>query len=403
MAHEVSTSPTMAAIPVVFVMNPWAASQGDAEGCRTGYGGQGHICDQWQGDQCIGQQHFGVRGASRRGPANKRELRLTTICFQNIPNSYSSKMVCEMFDRRGFKDRYDFLYVPHDFKRLPALVNLGYFFVNFLNHEVALRAWERFVGFREWLMVSDKILAAKWATRTQGQQACIERFRNSPVMHQNVPAECKPVLIENGVAFHLAPTKTNLKMPRFKSGYGLKLTAENDAVSEQVVEDSSFEDPGTREIGATDIANTDVTAERGGGQSVAADRAWDRCFGCDEPFSLFRRRHLCRACGCLCCAECAPRTNNDRFSWQKGEEPTYKRMCMDCAEALGLAPTNVRAELLGQPSRTKVHTKQATVLQGVEALRSTELPVMLKNTFISLERSPSIDRIVHKRTTSFPL
>lgn len=245
-------------------------------------------------------------------------------------------------------------------------------------------------------MVSDKILAAKWATRTQGLQTCIERFKNSPVMHKDVPSDCKPVLIENGVAVHLSPTKTNLKQPRFKSGYNLRL---NDGVSDKAVleEDSSFEVPGSREDSVMDIASTDASTERDCEQSDGCET----CFGCDKTFSVLRRPHQCRACGCLCCAECAPRTSNGLINRLKGaEEPTYKRMCMDCAEALGLAPTNVRAELSGQPLRTK---KEAAVLSSVATLPNTKLPVILKNTFISLERSPSIDRIAFKPTTSFPL
>jgi hypothetical protein len=38
----------------------------------------------------------------------------TTVCFQNLPNDYSTKMCLELLDENGFKDRYDFIYV-HSF------------------------------------------------------------------------------------------------------------------------------------------------------------------------------------------------------------------------------------------------------------------------------------------------
>ena len=39
-----------------------------------------------------------------------------------------------------------------------------------------------------------------WAAKTQGLKACIERYQQSPVMHKNIPDECKPVVLENGVS-----------------------------------------------------------------------------------------------------------------------------------------------------------------------------------------------------------
>lgn len=36
------------------------------------------------------------------------------------------------------------------------------------------------------------------------------------------------------------------------------------------------------------------------------DEASNQCSACDASFGLFRRRHHCRACGQLCCDDCAP-------------------------------------------------------------------------------------------------
>ena len=117
------------------------------------------------------------------------------------------------------------------------------------------------MGFKEWLteqvaansfkFSSDKVMAATWAPTTQGKTACIEGFQNNPVMHEHVPPECKPVLIENDTVVHLIPTQI-IKRPRFKNGYGYKLApfcrdareSSQDSV-EQVCSDSSENGTGT--------------------------------------------------------------------------------------------------------------------------------------------------------------
>ena len=40
------------------------------------------------------------------------------------------------------------------------------------------------------------------------------------------------------------------------------------------------------------------------------DHRTERCLRCQEPFSLFRRRHHCRLCGDVVCATCSPRVRS---------------------------------------------------------------------------------------------
>lgn len=126
--------------------------------------------------------------------------RKTTICFRNIPNNYSTKMVLELMDQSGFKDCYDFIYVPHDFKRLPSLVNVGYFFVNFISHDIAVSALEKLVGFKSWAVKSGKVLDGTWAVKTQGKRACRAHCKYWTKyfthMHQDIPSECKPMMFD---------------------------------------------------------------------------------------------------------------------------------------------------------------------------------------------------------------
>jgi len=140
------------------------------------------------------------KGHGGRGADASQKSLPTTICFRNLPNNYSTKMVLELLDQNGFKDGYDFIYVPHDFKRLPSLVNVGYFFVNFVNHEIAVSALNKLVGFKNWTMLSTKVLEGTWAAKTQGKNACRERCKYFTFMHEDIPAECKPMMFDRSVA-----------------------------------------------------------------------------------------------------------------------------------------------------------------------------------------------------------
>jgi len=57
-----------------------------------------------------------------------------------------------------------------------------------------------------------KLLQVRWA-REQGKEQYVNRWRDSPLVHQNVPEEARPMLFEKGqhVAF---PEPTRTLMPR---------------------------------------------------------------------------------------------------------------------------------------------------------------------------------------------
>jgi hypothetical protein len=359
------------------------------------------------------QGRNGRKQCNVKGKQSHALSEATTICFQNIPNSYNRRMIFELLDANGFKGLYDFMYVPYDFKRLPALANLGYFFVNFTSHKYALQAWLKFVGFNEWLTDSDKVMAATWASRMQGKAACIEKFQNSPVMHEKVPLECKPVLIENGMIVHLTPIKSITKQPRFLNGVGVKLVAKLYGDSQESCPDTVGQvcsngyglESGTAAVHQLDLlttaacAITDSDSDSPARSEDAAftsstsrdngcipDEAPDVCLCCDKAFTMLRRRHRCQACGCLYCAECAPRTG--RF-----------RTCKGCVEGSSLASSSVPMELSKQP-RVKGNSGPLTLLQSF-ALRRTGHLLEVKNTFIDLKLPPSECKMIH--TESLPL
>merc|ERR1712113_82958 len=101
-----------------------------------------------------------------------------------------------VLDLHGFAGRYNFLYLPWDWHRGAGL---GYAFVNFTTHEFALSAGEYFNYFDDWGFKGEKICEVWWSEPLQGLEEHVERYRNSPVMHPEVPEECEPLLFIDGV------------------------------------------------------------------------------------------------------------------------------------------------------------------------------------------------------------
>mmetsp|Transcript_711 Transcript_711/g.1224 ORF Transcript_711/g.1224 Transcript_711/m.1224 type:complete len:298 (-) Transcript_711:351-1244(-) len=134
----------------------------------------------------------------------------TTVMLRNLPNNYSRNMLLDLLDGQGFCGLYDFVYMPMDFSKR---ANLGYAFVNLLTPQVAVKLWEAMDGFLDWSIPTAKVCKVGWSHPHQGLQANLNRYRNSPVMHESVPEEYKPVLFFNGVPQQMPPPTRKLKVP----------------------------------------------------------------------------------------------------------------------------------------------------------------------------------------------
>lgn len=117
-------------------------------------------------------------------------------------------------DSEGFKGRYDFVYLPTDFRTLLAF---GYAFVNMLTSEDANDIMRCLEGFDAWKCDNEgKECDVVWSDPYQGLDANIERYRNSPVMHESVGEKYKPMLFKDGrLAPFPLPTK-KLRQPRIR-------------------------------------------------------------------------------------------------------------------------------------------------------------------------------------------
>jgi hypothetical protein len=145
---------------------------------------------------------------------DQSQKELTTIMMRNIPAQYTRNMLLELLESSGFHGKYDFVYLPMDFRNG---VNLAYAFVNMISHQDAVRLTCQLHGYADWGSERGNGCDVSWAHPNQGLQEHVERYRNSPVMHANTPDEYKPMVFKNGkrVAFP-APTK-QIKAPKLKN------------------------------------------------------------------------------------------------------------------------------------------------------------------------------------------
>lgn len=135
----------------------------------------------------------------------------TTLMFKNLPNDYSRDMLCAMLDSEGFAGLYDFVYLPRDFKKDAGF---GYAFVNWLDHDCAVTAMQRWQGFNRWMVPSRKVLEVVWSNPHQGLDSHVQRYRNSPIMHDQMSDDYKPILLKAGIRVPFPSPTKRLRAPR---------------------------------------------------------------------------------------------------------------------------------------------------------------------------------------------
>jgi hypothetical protein len=115
----------------------------------------------------------------------------TTVMLRNLPCRFTRKDLIRALDQKGFGGAYNFVYLPIDFA---SGMSMGYAFVNLNDGEQTQHFIQRFDGQRHWpRKISIKICQAT-LSHTQGLEANVTRFQNSPVMSDEVPERFKPAL-----------------------------------------------------------------------------------------------------------------------------------------------------------------------------------------------------------------
>jgi hypothetical protein len=135
------------------------------------------------------------------------------VIFRNLPTMCTRDMLTKTLDAEGFAGLYDFVHVPVS---LLDLVGLGYALVNMVDHDSAERARKYFTGFREWPVPASEPCEVRWSSSNQGTAVHIERYRNSPLMHESVPRQYRPALYRNGVLAPFPRPTMRLRPPRVR-------------------------------------------------------------------------------------------------------------------------------------------------------------------------------------------
>jgi len=126
---------------------------------------------------------------------------------------FTQVQLLEELNVGGFAGLYDLVYLPVDFARGATF---DYALVNLVTPEAATELIAKLEAYRDWLQPSDRACQAALSSSREGLASMVDRYRNSPVMHPNVPDEYKPAVFQDGkrVPFP-APTKW-IRFPRIR-------------------------------------------------------------------------------------------------------------------------------------------------------------------------------------------
>lgn len=97
---------------------------------------------------------------------------------------------------------------------LKSFCNCGYASVQFDSARIALQCTKKLQGFDKWSEPSEKRLDVKWSDSAQGLEDNIERYRNSPVMHESLQDEFKPALYERGIRLGFPKPTKAIRAPK---------------------------------------------------------------------------------------------------------------------------------------------------------------------------------------------
>jgi hypothetical protein len=161
--------------------------------------------------------NFNKATPSCQSDATSDTSQQTNVILRNFPNEYTREDLLRLLDDEGFSAAYDFVHLPIDFQKK---FGLGYAVVNMVSHQMALSIWEHFAGFDRWDTPCDTVCEVSWNRPHQGLEAHIERYRNSPLMHDSVPDVYRPAVFDHGLRIEFAAPTTRIRAPRIRHQKG---------------------------------------------------------------------------------------------------------------------------------------------------------------------------------------
>lgn len=140
----------------------------------------------------------------------------TTLTLRNVPATYNRQMFLDLLERQGFAGVVDFIYVPMNFQSGKCL---RYVVINIKSEALHMVApfEAAFQDFRDWQVSCQEACVVERTASQQGLQACIDRYRESPVNHPDMPEFLKPVIFSDGLQHSLPVALTDIKLsPRLQ-------------------------------------------------------------------------------------------------------------------------------------------------------------------------------------------
>jgi hypothetical protein len=122
-----------------------------------------------------------------------REKLVTTLMIRNIPNRYSQRELINELKSLGFGGTFDFLYIPLD---LGTMSNVGYAFVNFVDHLWAEKCMEAFQNYRFRRHRQAGKVAAVSVAHIQGLDGNLRHYEKSAVNTARLKQR-RPVIMAN--------------------------------------------------------------------------------------------------------------------------------------------------------------------------------------------------------------
>lgn len=159
-----------------------------------------HLCDQKLHGAC------------------EADFLLTTIMLRNIPKAFTRQMFTVLMDEQGFMGCYDFVHVPLNLQS-HGTESVGYALVNMVCHEHGERLLQHFNGYE---FQTGEFCESSWSNTCQGLVSHVEKYRNSAVMHESVPAEHKPAVYHMGRWVPFPEPTRAIRAPRVRHAKNIK-------------------------------------------------------------------------------------------------------------------------------------------------------------------------------------
>jgi hypothetical protein len=148
------------------------------------------------------------------------EERRTTLMIRNIPNKYSQKVLMKLIDSK-FKDKYDFFYLPIDYKNK---CNVGYAFINFNDGtNESMVEFHALFNDKKWEKFNSEKVCKITFARLQGQDALIDHFKSSSVMQQH--KQLRPFFVKHTSHINTTPSTCTDNGGLHSPPPGLQLTS----------------------------------------------------------------------------------------------------------------------------------------------------------------------------------